>query len=263
MLSLRALFDRFALPFFVASMYLFLYVPIIVLIIFSFNDSVSMFRWGGFSLRWYFEVFNDKTVWIALYNSLVVAFSSVALSLILGLFFVYYGSKTLKKILVLFYGALIVPEIVIAVGLLSLFSFLAVPLGFPTLIAGHTVLGLGYTVPILYARYHELEYRLTEASLDLGATVGQTFYKVILPLLSPAMIAAGLLVFIISLDDFIVAFFCSSPSTETLPLYIFNVIRSGASQMVSALSVILLMTGSLLVLILSSLKIKKYFFFSD
>ena len=256
----RLLRGQYMLPFFVTALYLFLYIPIIVIIVFSFNESPTLYQWSGFSFTWYQEVFQDSTIWVALRNSLIVACSAVTLSLIMGLLLVYYGSNILKNVLFVFYGALIVPEIVLAVGLLSLFSLLSVPLGFTTLIAGHTVLGLGYTVPILYARFHELEYQLTEASLDLGATVGQTFFKIILPLLSPAMIASALLVFIISLDDFIIAFFCSSPSTETLPLYIFSVIRAGASQVVSALSVILLLTGSLIVLLLSSLKIRKIFF---
>jgi len=255
--------SQYMLPFFVALMYFFLYIPIVVLVFFSFNKSISLFRWSGFSWRWYSEAWNDSTMWIALRNSLVVSFSAVVLSLIMGLLLVHYGRSFLEKTFFIFYGALIVPEIVLAVGLLSLFSFLSVPLGFTTLIAGHTILGLSYTVPIIYARFNELEYQLTEASLDLGATVWQTFYKVTLPLLTPAMIASGLLVFIVSLDDFIIAFFSASPSTQTLPLYIFNVIRSGASQSVSALSVILLLAGSFLILLLSSLKLKKLFSFGQ
>lgn len=260
MVNLRVFFDRSKLPLFVASLYLFLYIPIIVLILFSFNKSVMLYQWSGFSFDWYKEVLQDKTIWAALYNSIIVAGSTVILSLILGLLFVYYGAPFLKGLLFLFYGALIVPEIVLAVGLLSFFSILSVPLGFTSLIAGHTVLGLGYTVPILYIRFKELEHELIEASLDLGATVGQTFFKIILPLLSPAMVASALLVFIVSLDDFIIAFFCASPSTQTLPLYIFSVIRAGASQMISALSVILLLAGSLLILLLSSLKVRRIFF---
>jgi len=260
MFSVRAMFGRYTLPWFVASMYLFLYMPIIVLVFFSFNKSAMLYRWSGFSLDWYRELFQDAIVWTTLRNSLIVASCSVILSLVMGLLLVYYGEHILKKILFLFYGALIVPEIVMAVGLLSLFSLLSIPLGFTTLIAGHTVLGLGYTVPILYVRFKELEYELTEASLDLGATIGQTFFKIILPLLSPAMMAAALLVFIVSLDDFIIAFFCSSPSTETLPLYIFTVIRSGASQMISALSVVFLLSGSIIILLFSSLKVKRIFF---
>jgi len=253
--------SRFGLPLFVAAMYSFLYLPIFILIIFSFNDSPTIFRWQGFSLHWYYEVFQDSLMWDALYNSIIVALSSVIVTLALSLTVVYFGARMLKKSIGLFYGALIVPEIVIAVGLLSIFSFYYVPRGYTTLIAGHTVLGLGYAVPILYSRFKELNVQLTEASLDLGATITQTFFKVILPMLSPALLAAALLVFIVSLDDFIIAFFCSSSTTQTLPLYIFSVIRAGASQLVSALSVIFLLAGSLFVLLLSYTRIRKIFFF--
>lgn len=255
--------SQYMLSLFVAVMYLFLYAPIVVLVIFSFNKSTSLFKWSGASLEWYNQAWQDSTMWIALRNSLIVSLCSVILSLVMGLLLVYYGRSFLKKTFFFFYGALIVPEIVLAVGLLSLFSFLSIPLGFTTLIAGHTILGLGYSVPILYARFNELEYQLTEASLDLGATIGQTFYKIILPLLVPALVSSGLLVFIVSLDDFIIAFFNASPSTQTLPLYIFNVIRAGESQVITALSVILLFAGSLLILLLSSLKLKKLFSFGE
>ena len=253
--------SRYGLPLFVAAMYSFLYLPIFILIIFSFNDSPTIFRWQGFSLHWYYEVFQDSLMWDALYNSIIVALSSVIVTLALSLTVVYFGARMLKKSIGLFYGALIVPEIVIAVGLLSMFSFYYIPRGYTTLIAGHTVLGLGYAVPILYSRFKELNVQLTEASLDLGATITQTFFKVILPMLSPALLAAALLVFIVSLDDFIIAFFCSSSTTQTLPLYIFSVIRAGASQLVSALSVIFLLAGSLFVLLLSYTRIRKIFFF--
>jgi len=249
----------YALPLFVALMYLFLYIPIFIMILFSFNKSPIIYKWTGFSLKWYYELFEDPSAWDSFYNSLSVAFSASFLSVLMGLPLVYFGKKLLEKSLLLFYGALIIPEIVIAVGLLTIFSYFNVPLGLPTIIAGHTVLGLGYAIPILYIRLKELQTGLTEASLDLGATRTQTFFKIILPLLTPAIIASFLLAFIVSMDDFIIAFFCSSPSTETLPLYIFAAIRGGASQVISALSVIFLLIGSILVLLLSSSKIRSFF----
>ena len=149
------------------------------------------------------------------------------------------------------------PEIVLAVGLLSFFSFFAVPLGATTLIVGHTLLGLGYVIPILHARFIELDESLIEASYDLGATQRQTFFSIVLPLLMPALVASGLLVFIISLDDFIISFFCAGASVQTLPLYIFAVIRTGASPMINALSTIMLIFSSLFVLLFSFLHIRK------
>lgn len=251
-------FTSYLLPLFVAALYLFLYIPIFVLVIFSFNDNAFTHTWLGFTTGWYEDLFASTEVWHALKNSLLVAVSSVILSLSLGSVLIFFGSRaSVKRLLLLFYGSLAMPEIVLAVCLLSLFSFLSVSLGATTLIAGHTLLGLGYVVPILHARFVELDVSLIEASYDLGATKRQTFFSIVLPLLSPALVAAGLLVFIISLDDFIISFFCAGASVQTLPLYIFAVIRTGASPMINALSTIMLLVSSFFVLLFSFLHVQK------
>lgn len=242
----------------VAAAYVFLYMPIIILILFSFNNSLFPYEWKGFTLRWYAALWESTEVWDALKNSVIVALSAVFLSVTLGVSVVYYSSRSwLARLLILFYGTLAVPEIVIAAGLLSVFIGMYVPLGLTTLIVAHTLIGLGYVIPLVHTRFAELNYALTEASLDLGATRTQTFFAVILPLLSPVIIAASLLVFIISLDDFLIAFFCSGATTQTLPMYIFSMIRSGATPTVNALSTLLLLISSLLVMIFSSLNVKK------
>lgn len=248
------------LPLCVLVVYFFLYIPIAVLILFSFNKSPVPYRWDGFSLYWYTELFRSVEIWQALKNSLIVAGSAVCLSLIMSVLLVFYGTRWLRTWLVLFYGSLAAPEIVVAVGLLSLFSLCPVPFGLTTLIAGHTLIGLGYVVPIIYARFAELEYHLTEAALDLGATQSQIFFTIIVPLLKPALFASALLVFIISFDDFIIAFFCSGEATQTLPLYIFSVIRSGATPVVNALSTLLLCISSVIVVLFASLKVRKTLF---
>lgn len=243
---------------FITCMYLFLYIPIAVLILFSFNNSLLPYEWKGLTLHWYENLWQSVEIWQALNNSLIVATASVALSLTMGVLLVYYSSRSsLARTLVLFYGTLAIPEIVLAAGLLSVFLFLSVPLGLTTLIAAHTLLGLGYVVPVVHGRFMELDYALTEASLDLGATYTQTFFWVILPLLFPVLTASALLVFIISLDDFLLSFFCAGVSTQTLPMYIFSMIRAGATPMVNALSTVLLLVSSILVLLFSSLKVKK------
>jgi len=247
----------YIMPVFVAALYFLLYIPIFVLIVFSFNDNALTYNWLGFTTDWYHELFSSVEIWDALGNSLFVALSTVCLSLLIGSVLVFFGSAYVKQLLVLFYGSLAMPEIVLAVGLLSLFSFFAVPLGAATLIAGHTLLGLGYVVPILYNRFAEIDMSLIEASYDLGATKRQTFFSIVLPLLMPAIVAAGLLVFIISLDDFIISFFCAGASMQTLPLYIFAVIRTGASPVVNALSTILLLSSSFFVLLFSLLHVKR------
>lgn len=249
---------RFALPAFVTLLYLFLYIPIIVLIVFSFNNSDFPYEWHGFTFRWYNEIFASPEIWNALKNSSIVAFSSVALSLTMGSLIVFFGSRTwFSRIFFLFYGGLAAPEIAVAVALLGLFTLLFVPLGLTTLIVSHTVLGLGYVVPMLQTRMEELDYALTEASLDLGATKMQTFRYVILPLLTPALLGSALLTFIISWDDFIISFFCSGASAQTLPMYIFSMIRSGSSPVVNALSTMLLIVSSLIVVLFSLLNVNK------
>lgn len=251
-------FGSYLIPMAVAALYLFLYIPIFVLILFSFNDNAFTCAWSSFTTHWYYDLFASTEVWHALKNSLIIAGSSVFLSLSLGSSLIFFGSRdTVKRLLGLFYGSLAMPEIVLAAGLLSFFSFFAVPLGAMTLIAGHTLLGLGYVIPILYDRLSELDESLIEASYDLGATQRQTFFSVVLPLLMPALVASGLLVFIISLDDFLISFFCAGASVQTLPLYIFAVIRTGASPMINALSTIMLIFSSLCVLLFSFLHVKK------
>ena len=140
----------------------------------------------------------------------------------------------------LFMGNLFMPEVIFALGLLSLFSFFAIPLGLPSLIVGHTLLGMGYTVPIVFNGYRDLDPRLVEALRDLGATRCQTFRKVVVPLLRSSLLTAGLLVFILSFDDFIVSYFCAGGEAQTLPLYIYSMIRQGISPVINALSVFLL-----------------------
>jgi len=244
-------------PLFVFFAYLFMYVPIIVLVLFSFNSGATGHQFQSFSLKWYRELFQSVEIIGALKNSLIIAFSAVTLSVLMGLLFVFYGRRSfLRRCLFLFYGSLAAPEIVIAVGLLSFFAFFSVPLGLTSLIAAHTLIGLAYATPILFTRFKSLDPRLIEASFDLGATERQTFIKIIIPMLSPAIVSASLLVFIISLDDFIVSFFCAGASTVTLPMYIFATIRAGATPVVNALSTLLLVTSSLIVLIVSSFKIR-------
>jgi spermidine/putrescine transport system permease protein len=245
------------LRFCVGLVYLFLYLPIIVLVIFSFNDNPFTQSWKGFTFRWYHELWQSTEIWQAIYNSLMVASGAAVLSLVLGLLFVSFCRMQYKERLQwLFYASLAVPEVLIAVALLRFFSIIDVGLGGTTLLAGHTLLGLGYVVPILHTRYNEIDQQLLAAARDLGATQVQTFFTIVFPLLVPSMFAAGLLVFIISLDDFFISFFCTSASIQTLPLYIFSVIRAGATPVVNALSTVLLLVTSSCIFIFSLLQLK-------
>ncbi len=256
----RLSLSNITMPAFVSSVYFFLYLPIFILVLFSFNDARFVYKWSGFTLNWYYELFRSTEVWLALQNSLIIATSSSILSLIMGCLLVWGLFRRSKFLLPLFYITVMIPDVVVSVGLLSFFTLLYVPLGITTLIAGHTLLGLGFVVPIMYSCFNELDYRLIEASLDLNASRWQTFFKVVLPLLKPSLIAAGLLVFIISLDDFLIAFFCASSDSQTLSLYIFSMVRLGLSPLINALSVFLLSVSCLFVLLFSSLRDRKEFF---
>jgi len=249
--------SKLLLPIWVAAAYLFLYVPLFVLVIFSFNKTAFPYRWAGFSWCWYQDLFASSALWDAVYNSFIVGLSAVALSLIIGLFFVMWiVQRKTDYFLTLFYPNLIVPEIVLAVGLLSFFIFFHIPLGLNTLVVAHTLLGLGYTIPILHASFVAFDPRLIEASLDLGATPTQTFFKIVLPVITPALLSAGLLVFILSLDDFLIAFFCAGSDAQTLSLYIFSMIRSGVSPEVNALATLMIIVSSVLVMAYSSLQVR-------
>ncbi|MDN3508154.1 MAG: ABC transporter permease [Simkaniaceae bacterium] len=235
----------------VIGTYIFLYLPIVILIVFSFNSKPFPAAWDNFTFKWYEELFASTVLWNSFSNSVIIAISSTTLSLLMATLLIYWRAQggRVKKYIPLFYGNLIVPETVLAVSLLAFFSLFKVPLGLPTLIASHTVIGLGFAIPILYTRYHELDSRLTEASLDLGATPMQTFFRITLPALRPAIIGTGLLVFVISFDDFVISYFCSGSQIQTLSLYIFSMIRSGISPIVNALSAVLLLFSTLLALL--------------
>ncbi|MCK4264899.1 ABC transporter permease [Candidatus Babeliales bacterium] len=257
MVESKNIFIRALHPLFVICAYLFLYIPVFVLIFFSFSSaSLLAVKWAGFSLKWYKNIFIYPEILKALNVSLIVAFVSTILSIAMGTAFVFatkwWKSAILDKI---FYANVILPDIILAVGLLSLFAFFQVPLGYVTLIAGHTLIGLGFVIPIVRSRFKEIDPILTEASSDLGATQAETFWKIILPLLTPSIVASSLLVFTLSLDDFFIAYFCSGAKIQTLSIYVFSKIREGLDPTINALSTCMLAISSLFVIILSLLKV--------
>jgi len=245
-----------------AFCYLFLYVPILILIIFSFNSKSFPAPWDHFTFSWYYELFHTKEIWSSFFNSLVVATTATFFSLTMGVFLIFFKAHggEIKKAIPFFYGNLIIPETMLAISLLSYFSFFKIELGMATLIVSHTVLGLGFVIPILYMRYLQLDPRLNEASEILGASSRQTFFKITLPLLRPTLLGAGLLIFILSFDDFILSYFCAGTSVQTLSLYLLSMLRSGISPIVNALSAILLFLSSLLVMLFFSPKIRTRIF---
>ncbi|RTL07244.1 ABC transporter permease [Candidatus Dependentiae bacterium] len=234
----------------VYSVYAFLYIPIIVLVLYSFNQNPYSQAWQSCTFEWYTKLLHTPELHYAFLNSFIIALYTTVIGLIIGtLFVVYCETQYVTRLLNLFYSILGIPEIVIAVALLNFFSFLHVNLGFVTLISGHVLLSLAYIIPILQTRYQSIDKKLIEAAYDLGATHTHAFLTIILPLLLPSILASGVLVFIISLDDFFIAFFCAGPSVQTLPLYIFATIRSGTTPIINALSTLLLLFSCLCIML--------------
>ncbi len=224
--------------FFILLVYLFMFLPIIAILVNSCNASPLASSWMGFTLKWYKQLLESPEIGIALLNSLFVALASTTLSVILGTSFVLGTlDQKLAKLDALFYPNIFTPDIVLAVSVLALFKFFGIPCGFTSLIIGHTALGLVFVIPLLRTRMEELDKNLIEASLDLGADHWYTTKKILLPLLKPAIITSAFMSFTLSLDDFFVSFFCSGNEIETLSMYIFSHLRTNSSPVLSALSI--------------------------
>lgn len=256
--------NNLSLPIFVAISFLFLYLPIFILVFASFQNTanISIFSLNKFSLKWYYELFNSPEIWRAFWVSGLVGLSSTTLGLFISLSLVYYNlmARSFENLSYVFYANVIIPEIVLSVGLLTFLTYLNINLSIFTLIIAHTVLTLGYIVPIIYSRYLSIDRNIIEASLDLGATLTQTFFRVILPYLLPSILAAGLLAFILSFDDFVLSFFLSGGQAQTLSLFVYSLIRSGTSPIINALSTVMLIISSFLVLLFCFLNVKTKIF---
>lgn len=245
------------LPLITIAAYIFLYLPLVLLVLSSFQKTPMTFMSGDFCLYWYKRLLHAPELIGPIKNSLIVAFSAMVLSEVMGVLLVFFGSqRRWRSMAPAFVVNVMVPEIVLAVGLLSFYMIARIPLGCVTLIVGHTLLGLGYVVPMLYSRFEELDYRITEASLDLGASESYTLTHVMFPLLRPAITTSALLVFIVSLDDFIISFFCAGTEAQTLSLHIFALLREGTSPLVSVLSTIILGISAIVVLVISYIQVK-------
>jgi len=251
---------RTSLFFFCFTM-LFFYLPLLVLIIYSFNDGKSMV-WKGFSLRWYRELFTySENIWQAFRYSIGVAIISGLLSTVIGtlgaIALKWYSFKTKKYLQMLTVLPLVVPDIIIGVSLLIMFASVHWKLGLLTIFIAHTTFNIPYVLFIVMARLEEFDYSVIEAAYDLGATERQTLQKVILPMLFPAIISGFLVAVTLSFDDFVITFFVAGPGSSTLPLRIYSMIRLGVSPVINALSVVLILLS--IILTISTKKLQKNF----
>lgn len=237
---------RSLLPMIVTGLLLvFFYLPIFVLVLYSFNSSRFGGSWNGWSLYWYQQLYQQREIWQALTNSLVIAVSATAVSLVLGttaaIALHRYSSRLQKFHFTLIYAPLVVPEILMGISLLLFFAALRMELGLFTIFLAHVTFCISYVTMVVLGRLQDFDYAVVEAAQDLGADWWTTVWRVLLPLLMPGIVAGGLLAFTLSIDDFVITFFVAGPGSTTLPIRIYSMIKHGSPPLINALSSILLL----------------------
>src|SRR3954469_21061707 len=233
-----------ALQAYSALVYLFLYAPIVVVVVLSFNKGRQVLNWEGFSTKWFGEALSDSTITGPLRNSLEIAFATAAIACVLGTALALALPRmrpwVRAPIDAVVYMTLVTPEIVFGISALIFFVQAGIPLGLKTILAAHVVFNASVVALIVRARFVGMGGDLEEASYDLGVGPVKTFAHVTLPRLSPAIFAGGLLAFTFSFDDFVTSFFVSGAGTTTLPLRIFSSLRFGVSPLINATAVMIL-----------------------
>ncbi|TQP15905.1 spermidine/putrescine ABC transporter permease PotC [Vibrio cholerae] len=236
---------------FMSLVYLFLYLPIIVLIANSFNENKFGIKWGGFTTKWYHALMNNDSLMQAAWHSINVAvFSATAATLIGSLTAVAlfrYQFKGKKVVSGMLFVVMMSPDIVMAISLLALFLVMGAKLGFFTLLIAHITFCLPFVVVTVYTRLNGFDVKMLEAAKDLGAGEWVILKKIILPLAKPAVAAGWLLSFTLSLDDVIISSFVTGPTYEILPLKIYSMVKVGISPEVNALATVMLVVSLVLV----------------
>jgi len=217
----------------------FLYLPIVILVIFSFNDSRLVTVWGGWTTRWYAELASDAALLNATFISLRVAFVSASLATVLGTLgavalvrFGRFRGRLLFSSMI--YAPLVMPEVITGLSLLLLFVALAIDRGFWTIVIAHTTMATCFVTVIVQSRLVDFDMSLEEAAMDLGAPPLRTFLSITLPLIVPAIAAAWMLAFALSLDDLVIASFTTGPGATTLPIRIYSEVRLGVKPEINA-----------------------------
>lgn len=241
--------------------FLFLYLPILYVIIFSFNTSKLNIVFESFTLQWYGSFFKNRTLMDALLNTLIVGILSTVFSTIIGTIgaiglskYKFKGRGIIDKLL---YIPIVIPEVVLGVALLSIYSVLSVPLGLLSLTISHITFSIPFVVITVRARLAGFDKYLEEAAMDLGANRIVTFWKVTLPLIMPGVLSGAMLAFSLSIDDVIISFFTTGPGSTTLPLKIFSMVKTGVTPEVNALSTVIMLVTILIIVINTWFQVKK------
>jgi len=235
--------------------FIFLYAPIISLIVFSFNKSKLVTVWGGFSTKWYGELFRDEQILTAAWMSLKIAFLSATLAIIIGTLAAFvltrFGKFRTRTVLSMMITApLVMPEVIIGLSLLLMFVAMQGLIGWPagrgllTIVIAHSTFGAAYAAVVIQSRLVDMDLSIEEAAMNLGARPARVFFDVTLPVIAPALVSGWLLAFTLSLDDLVIASFVSGPGASTLPMVIFSKVRLGVSPDVNALATIIILIVS-------------------
>lgn len=238
---------------FMSIVYLFLYLPIIVLIVNSFNNNKFGMRWDGFTLKWYQQLIHNDSLMQAAGHSITIAVLSATAAALIGsltaVALYRYRFRGKGAVNGLLFVVMMSPDIVMAISLLALFLLLGVQLGFLSLLIAHITFCLPFVVVTVYSRLKGFDLKMLEAAKDLGASEWIILTKIILPLAKPALAAGWLLSFTLSLDDVIISSFVTGPSYEILPLKIYSMVKVGISPEINALACVMLIASLILVII--------------
>lgn len=241
---------------YVGLVYAFLYLPIIVVVLFSFNTSRLNIQFEGFTLEWYSKMFQNELLMNAFWNTIIVAAVSTFLSTTIGTLCAVglnrFEFKLKKMVSTTLYIPIVIPELVFGIAMLILFSSIHMPMNLFTLIVSHVTFSLPFVVITVRSRLAGFDRSIEEAARDLGANEIHTFFRVTLPMIAPGVISGAMLALTLSLDDVVVSFFTSGPESQTLPLRILGMVKKGISPDVNALST-LMIVGTVTVLLMTTL----------
>ncbi|EOC99920.1 ABC transporter permease [Caldisalinibacter kiritimatiensis] len=247
---------RFFTKLYTVLIFLFLYAPIVVLIVFSFNNAKSRGHWDGFTLKWYFSLLEDEQILKSLYYTVIIAILSSIISTLIGTFAAigihnmnYLGKKITMN---LNYLPVLNPDIVTGVSLMTLFIFVKLKLGFLTMLLAHITFNIPYVVLSVLPKLKQLNKHLAEAAMDLGATPFYAFKKVILPEIMPGIITGSLIAFTLSIDDFVISFFTTGSGVTNLSITIYSMARRGINPKINALSALMFVSVITLLIIINT-----------
>jgi spermidine/putrescine transport system permease protein len=233
--------------------YGYIYLPIILLVIFSFNSQKLNVRWEGFTLHWYRVLFQDNQVIQAVQNTLIIAFASTLVATVIGTLaalalqrYRFPGYNAVESAL---YIPVIIPEVVMGISLLAFFAMLGFRLGLGTITIAHIAFCIPFVTLVVRARLHGFDKSVEEAAMDLGANEMTTFWRVTLPTIMPGVLSGALLAFTLSLDDYVITYFTAGPGATTLPLRVFSMVRFAVTPEVNALSTLWVVTVFVVLLI--------------